>query len=293
MSSGPSADSRAEESGAIGTVSGEALEIRVLNGGYCRQLLGLVDRRTWRVVRFHAVFLAVRHHARGWVLIDTGYGDRFTAATRAWPWRLYAVATPVQSGGSTRQLLQRAGIYPEEVQDIVLTHLHADHVGGVSEFPNARFHVAGGAWEALCGMRPFAQLRRAFLPALFPKDFASRLRAIDPAAFQPDPRWPALRVFDLWGDGSMHLVALPGHALGHCGVLLRDAAGEWLYAADAYWNWRQIERGAAPLWPATCFLEDARAYRDTIDGLRSAHRAGLRMLACHCPKTQAHVTPTG
>ena len=61
------------------------MEVRFFNGGYCRQLLALIDRRSWRWVEFHAVFLAVRHPREGWVLIDTGYGGRFAEATQAWP----------------------------------------------------------------------------------------------------------------------------------------------------------------------------------------------------------------
>jgi hypothetical protein len=69
-------------------------------------------------------------------------------------------------------------------------------------------------------------------------------------------------------------------------VVWREDAREWLYAADAFWHWRQIEQDVDPLWPASMAFEDARAYRATIAMLRTAHRDGLRMFACHCPKTQ-------
>ena len=33
------------------------------------------------------------------------------------------------------------GIDPAEVKDVIITHMHYDHVGNLSIFPNARFHV--------------------------------------------------------------------------------------------------------------------------------------------------------
>lgn len=37
--------------------------------------------------------------------------------------------------------LERLGIDPKAVTDVILTHLHYDHAGNLDKFPNARFHV--------------------------------------------------------------------------------------------------------------------------------------------------------
>lgn len=37
--------------------------------------------------------------------------------------------------------LRRIGIDPAEVRDVVITHMHYDHVGNLDMFPNARFHL--------------------------------------------------------------------------------------------------------------------------------------------------------
>jgi glyoxylase-like metal-dependent hydrolase (beta-lactamase superfamily II) len=37
--------------------------------------------------------------------------------------------------------LRLVGIAPEEVDDVIITHMHWDHVGNFDKFPNARFHI--------------------------------------------------------------------------------------------------------------------------------------------------------
>ena len=64
------------------------------------------------------------------VLIDSGAGALYGA-----------------DGGHLLSNLEAAGYRPEQVDDVLLTHLHADHVGGVAHdggmaFPNATIHVA-------------------------------------------------------------------------------------------------------------------------------------------------------
>ncbi|MCO5090210.1 N-acyl homoserine lactonase family protein [Bosea sp. (in: a-proteobacteria)] len=39
------------------------------------------------------------------------------------------------------EALKRIGIAPEDVTDVILTHMHWDHAGNLEKFPNARFHV--------------------------------------------------------------------------------------------------------------------------------------------------------
>lgn len=265
------------------------METRFFNGGYCGQLLALVDRRSWRWVRFHAVFLAVRHPREGWVLIDTGYGGRFPGATRRWPFLLYRLATPATMAGSTADTLRAAGIAPEEIRHVVVTHFHADHIGGLADFPQATIHHHADAWRTLAALSPFKQLHAAFLPALVPGWLTERSRPIAAAAFSSGPELP-FPAHDLFGDGTIQLLGLPGHAPGHLGVRLPGAERPLLYATDAYWNAAQIAGGVDLIPPVLRVQWDGRAYVETVRRLRGVQAAGTHtLLACHAPETQAFV----
>ena len=63
------------------------------------------------------------------ILVDTGY-DAQEGAARDRPIRL----DPVEA-------LKPFGLSPESITDIIVTHLHYDHAGGLHLFPNARLHL--------------------------------------------------------------------------------------------------------------------------------------------------------
>jgi glyoxylase-like metal-dependent hydrolase (beta-lactamase superfamily II) len=263
------------------------MEVRFFNGGHCRQLLALIDRRSWRWVKFHAVFMAVHHPREGWVLIDTGYGERFQEATRSWPQRLYRWATPATMAGTARETIRRSGIDPSTIKHVIITHFHADHVGGLAEFPHATIHYHADAWRSLAGLKPFRQVHSAFLSALVPEWLPTSSHAIEAAAFAPSTELP-FPVHDLFGDGLIKLVYLPGHAPGHLGIFLPETEGSLLYATDAYWNLAQIDRSVDLIAPVLRLQWDGKAYQHTVRQLRDVARAGKhQLLACHAPETQA------
>jgi glyoxylase-like metal-dependent hydrolase (beta-lactamase superfamily II) len=62
-------------------------------------------------------------------MIDTGFNAEVSARRQ----RTF-LRCPVES-------LRLLGIDPDTVEDVILTHLHYDHVGNFDRFPNARFHL--------------------------------------------------------------------------------------------------------------------------------------------------------
>ncbi len=79
------------------------------------------------------------------LLVDAGLGDH---RNEKWKER-YAF----EGKGSLAASLEDAGVGPNDVDYVIFTHLHVDHLGGALDgkgtiFPNASFLVQKGEWEA-------------------------------------------------------------------------------------------------------------------------------------------------
>ena len=130
------------------------------------------------------------------VLIDSGFG-RYPGA------------------GELVTRLQAAGIAPEAVTDVLITHSHRDHAGGLATeagtatFPNARVRMAEAEWAAMRADPANAALVRAITPRVAP--------------FAPG-------AVVLPGITS---VPVRGHTPGHMAYQVRDGATRLLAIGDS------------------------------------------------------------
>ncbi len=152
--------------------------------------------------------------------------------------------------------LARLGFKPSDVTVLGLSHMHADHTGQAAAFPGARLVMDRGDFEAL---------RRA------PPPFFT-----DPSALQPWLGGGAAKELisgdhDVFGDGSVVMVALPGHTSGNHGLLVRLARkGPVLISGDALHAPEQLTSHAMP--PSNANRSDSLASIDRIVGItRDAH----------------------
>ncbi|KAI0738714.1 Metallo-hydrolase/oxidoreductase [Daedaleopsis nitida] len=167
---------------------------------------------------------SLRHSASGAHLIfDLGLGrdkSSYPPIVQA----LIEKWMPIDVPQTVDESLAKGGVYPKDVQTIVLSHLHYDHIGDASAFPNAIFILGPGSGELLAAgypSDPSSDILSSTVPAgrtriLRPDDFA--------AAVGPFPR-----AHDFFGDGSLYLVDAVGHVAGHLNVLARTSAdGAWI-----------------------------------------------------------------
>lgn len=273
------------------------VSVRFFNSGYCHQSHAMSGGKGWRWRRYYAVFLLVSHSERGNFLIDTGYSQDFFDATRGGMGLLSRLMLPatLDSHLDAAGVLQSYGVAPESVQSIFITHFHADHISGLSRFPHSRFIARRKDWSHLASLSAWRKSRELFFPALIPRDFTQRSDWVEETDFVESMSiLPGFRVFDFWGDGSMYLVDLPGHALGHYGFYFPGFSRPMFYVVDAAWNLEAMRIGRQ-IPSALMYLQhNARAYRETWNKLRSLQSArGVELYACHCRETQAIVENPG
>lgn len=268
--------------------------LTMLAAGYCteRETM-LVQNGANKNVPVWAMCALLQHPTAGNILIDTGYAPRFLAATAHFPDSLYARLTPttVSEQDSVVHQLAVRGIAPDDVQTILLTHLHADHLGGLRDFPQATFVYDRRAYTAVRDLPHLWQLRYAFLPALLPDDFEARSRPWGAHAWRLFDLAPFHVGVDVLGDGSVMALDLLGHAAGQVGFLIESSNhGRVLIAADACWysaTYRDLR------WPhplTRLFQHDNPAYRRTVHKLHDLHQRqpNLPILPLHCPEVYAH-----
>ncbi len=257
-----------------------------VNGAVVRAPERLVLRGgRWTLIDI-AVRYGVWHHPRlGPVLIDTGYTKRITEGReRSVAMKLYnAILRPrLIKDASPIECLRRCGIMPEDITYIVVTHFHADHIAALCDFPKARFLADGAAYARLSAMTFRQQLHNGFFPDLLPKNFHERLISIDtrPSVTLP---YGLGEGYDLFADGSCLAVPLPGHALGHLGLLWPSVSPPLLYATDTQWMLRAINEDRAPSGPARLIYSDRAAAEASIEKVRQFAGRGGRVVLCHEP----------
>jgi glyoxylase-like metal-dependent hydrolase (beta-lactamase superfamily II) len=214
----------------------------------------------------------------GFLLWDTGYADHFRDATAKGVYRLYAMVTPVSLDAheSLQGQLRAFGVQPSEIDTLILSHFHGDHVAGMRDFPAARLLSSAAAWESVRRLSGFSAVREGFLPALLPPDIAERLTFVDslPSAPLPGALQPFTHGRDVSGSGEVFVVDLPGHVAGHLGAFVLEEKGWTLLATDAAWvpeSYQQL-RGPSEL---TFLIQHNRAqYYETLGKLHALHRSG-------------------
>ena len=100
--------------------------------------------------------------------------------------------------------------------------------------------------------------------------------------------------YDVFGDGTLRLVPLPGHARGQIGLFAETSRGRFLFAADACYLTRSIAERRPPHRITNLFADDARAVRVTLDRLHAFHRAcpDVTIVPTHCPDACARLAET-
>jgi glyoxylase-like metal-dependent hydrolase (beta-lactamase superfamily II) len=131
-------------------------------------------------------------HARGWVLYDTGLGDHIVnmpngQKSRAGVWTLKKTLT---------SQLAELGLKPGDINYVILSHSHGDHVGNLNLFSQSTLVVQKPEFE--------------WKPPIGVSPFKPGMKAITPEGDH-----------DLFGDGSIVLIATYGHSPGHQNLLVR------------------------------------------------------------------------
>ena len=199
------------------------------------------------ITSIHSWLIRTPHHT---ILLDSCAGNH---KDRPGLPRFHQLDTPYL------ERLRQAGVTPEQVDIVLCTHLHADHVGWntmlrdgrwVPTFPKARYlfsRIENEIGDPRRNLAADADVQRgaAYRDSVLPVIEARQAVLVDG---------------DHAIEDTLTIVAAPGHTPGHIGMHLANAAGSAFFAGDAIHHALQLY---SPQWNSKfCELpEVARATR--------------------------------
>ncbi len=204
--------------------------------------------------KIQVYFHALRHPTKGLFIVDTG----MELALRDAPEKS-AFSGIVRSAMHFEKLQVRVATSEwlakeTKLAGIFLTHLHLDHISGMRDVPNSTpIYVGLHETDGVRFLHLF--VRGSTDAALEGKEALSQWQ------YRPDASGTFDGVVDIFGDGSVWAIWVPGHTPGSTAYLVRTKTGPVLLAGDAChtrWGWEhQVEPG----WFTANATEGAKSFQ--------------------------------
>ena len=182
-----------------------------------------------------------------------------------------------ESTGKLVENLENEGIEPEDIDSVILTHGHPDHIGGNTDsegkltFPNARYFMWKAEWDfwnSEDALLRFDEHSREILAGYARKNLPpiqDRLHRID----RETEILPGIRA-----------VSAPGHTPGHMALVVSSKGEQLLCVSDAVLHPIHLER---PEWCAVVDLDQGQVEATRRKILTRAAADKALVLAFHFP----------
>lgn len=167
------------------------------------------------------------HHPKGWLLWDAGLPPRLDAATEE-TFRQWGVT--MRPGPALESQLAELGLHPADVNYLAFSHLHFDHVGNAALFGHATWILNRKELD-WSNAKP---AHVSVMPELFAAYKDAKTILIDGD-------------HDVFGDGSLRILAAPGHTPGSSVLQIKLAnSGTLLLSGDLYLTLEGLRESQVP-----------------------------------------------
>jgi glyoxylase-like metal-dependent hydrolase (beta-lactamase superfamily II) len=166
------------------------------------------------------------------ILVDTGIGTEDTKDPSRLGLLNHILGVQKNLEFTAVEQIKKMGYSPQDVTDIIPTHLDIDHASGIADFKWAKIHVQSKELKA-------AQLRTKFIDKqrYSPHLLDLKLNWLEYNPYEGENWMGFEAVKEINGiPPEILFVNLPGHTPGHSGVAIRLNNSWLLHAGDAYFN---------------------------------------------------------
>jgi N-acyl homoserine lactone hydrolase len=143
-------------------------------------------------------------HANGWMVWDSGINDSVASMPKGFQRGKVSPHYILRRGFGNQ--LAAIGVDPAKIQHVAFSHTHGDHVGNANLFTGGTLYMQQAEYDVAFG--PEAETKWNFEVSSYDK-----LRAVRTVKLNGD--------HDVFGDGSVVILATPGHTPGHQSLLVR------------------------------------------------------------------------
>ncbi|MCL5029829.1 MAG: MBL fold metallo-hydrolase [Bacteroidetes bacterium] len=207
-------------------------DLHIINSGYFSldggAMFGIIPKPLWErsnpADSLNRIKLATRNlllvDGRKKILIDTGMGNKWDDKSKS----IYDIQ---QNNFSIIDGLMKLNVKPDEVTDVILTHLHFDHTGGstiikneklIPTFPNAKYYVQKKNYE--WAINPSERDKGSYLKENFiPLKDEGILELIEGEKFF---------------DDEIQFLIINGHTFSQQLIKISDSTNTFLYCCDLF-----------------------------------------------------------
>lgn len=211
-------------------------------------------------------------HRQDYLLFDTGMGTQvdgqYQQGMPVWLRPFFKYDRPVRPA---REQLRQAGVPP--VQRVILSHSHWDHAGGVLDFADAKIGVSASEWEVI--RKPTTGPGGAWASQVA----ATSIRW-EVLEFTSGPFKGYAQSLDVYQDGTVVLVPMPGHTPGSIGLFVTvDSGTVYFFIGDVAWTQTAVQVGAPKFWAAGLLVDnDADQTQASVAQVRALVQAEPKLV---------------
>ena len=203
------------------------VSLSVINTGEFRQIEAFLNSSGSLFKKVSASLpCVIVKHPQGTILFDSGLGENVDRDfNEAMPFGT-GFTFPYRLKETARAQMQKSGtMNPDSIKTIIISHLHCDHASGIEDFPNAVIWTTNTEYNYA-----IKTMGRGVSRSIFDNE-KIKWRFIH---LQNKPYENFDKSLDVFGDGSVVLVSMPGHTPGHMGMFVNMKSGKrFLFIGDA------------------------------------------------------------
>ena len=178
-------------------------------------------------------------HSDGLILVDTGETAQIYEKGYLPDGGLYhkAVETRIKPEEEIQHQLAKIGFSPKDVQTVIFTHLHGDHIGGLAHFEHCKIYVSKSEYE-------FATSKKGAGNGYFKKNWPSWFQP-ELITYNNEKEGDFSQSKKITTDGKIMVIPTPGHSIGHQSVLVKGDNHTTILAGDLTYNESTLQQEIA------------------------------------------------